>query len=170
MWDVAEAGINIKSNWFELTLPPALLLTWIWDEWQQILQPVVSEDRWREKETEDEKEDEKRAGRLGGTINQSISQATDLFQFHPRMPSHICGTQHRHRQSINQPGADLQFGLQSLFRIFTHRPNWGFSVRQPTSRGILRCNRRIVGFGGSLVLGRAANKIEGKANKIEGHC
>ena len=49
---------------------------------------------------EDEKEDEKRAGRLGGTINQSISQATDLFQFHPGMPSHICGT--TPTQAINQ--------------------------------------------------------------------
>ena len=107
---------------------------------------------------------------LAGWGVQSINQSARrpiYSNFTPEcLPTSVA--QHRHRQSINQPGADLQFGLQSLFRIFTHRPNWGFSVRQPTSRGILRCNRRIVGFGGSLVLGRAANKIEGKANKIEG--
>ena len=91
------------------------------------------------------------------SINQSARRPI-YSNFTPECPASV--PQHRHRQSINQtePRADLQFGLQSLFRIFTHRPNWGVSSCQPTSLGIfpiLSCNqlwRKFVFVGAHIEL------------------
>ena len=83
---------------------------------------------------------------LAGRV-QSINQSgRDRFiPISPRNAPHLCHNTDTGNQSIRWgPGADLQFGLQSLFRIFTHRPNWGVSSCQPTSLGIfpiLRCNQ-----------------------------
>ena len=76
-------------------------------------------------EANDENEDEKRAGRSQvQSINQSVGDR--FIPISPRNAPHLCHNTDTGNQSIRWgPGADLQFGLQSLFRIFTHRPNWG---------------------------------------------
>ena len=82
-------------------------------------------------------DDKKRGGGSENveSINRSVSQArTNLFQFHPRMRGISATT--AINQSVETPQADLQFGLHSLFRIFTHRVQIRSLVRRPRSLGI----------------------------------
>ena len=77
-------------------------------------------------------DDKKRGGGSENveSINRSVSQArTNLFQFHPRMRGISATT--AINQSVERPQADLQFGLHSLFRIFTHRVQIRSLVRRP---------------------------------------
>ena len=134
-----EDGINIKSNWFELT-PLGTFIDY-WDE--RWMTKGFSNSLWRYM---DQIRPNRKRGWKGRRekswqvgYNQSINQsATDLFQFHPGMPR-ICAT--TPTQAINQSGGGrgrIYNLVYKAYSAFLHTVQiGGFSARQPTSLGIL---------------------------------
>ena len=94
-------------------------------------------------EADDENEERgEKSWQVWVTINQSISEGPIYSNFTPECSASL--PQHRHRQSINQTGGRGRIYnlVYKAYSAFLHTVQiGGFSACQPTSLGILRCNR-----------------------------